>query len=124
MLIFNLTTLHLWGRVLGRGVFLARVLAYADDGYIKAKMSVAHQVFAELKHVLKEDAGLDLNVSKTSVFPKDVTQRLRSMWRTTSSAPAPHSRTSAGMFPSPLSVLKVLFVSVCLLALMHLYINL
>jgi hypothetical protein len=34
-----------------------------DDGYIKAKLSVALQVLAELKHVLKEDAGLELNVS-------------------------------------------------------------
>ncbi len=33
------------------------------------------QVLAELKHVLKEDAALDLNVSKTSVPPKGVTQQ-------------------------------------------------
>jgi hypothetical protein len=38
-------------------------------------MSVAQQVLAELKHVLKEDAGLDLNISKTSVLPKGVTQQ-------------------------------------------------
>ena len=41
-----------------------RVIAYADDGYIKAKLSVALQVLAELKRVLKEDAGLELNVSQ------------------------------------------------------------
>jgi hypothetical protein len=29
---------------------------------------------SDLKHVLKEDAGLDLNISKTSVLPKGVTQ--------------------------------------------------
>jgi hypothetical protein len=32
------------------------------------------QVLVDLKHVLKEDAGLDLNMSKTSVLPKGVTQ--------------------------------------------------
>ncbi len=35
MLIFNLTTLHLWGRVLAKFPE-ARAIAYADDGYIKA----------------------------------------------------------------------------------------
>jgi hypothetical protein len=38
-------------------------------------MSVALQVLADLKHVLKEDAGLDLNISKTSILPKGVTQQ-------------------------------------------------
>jgi hypothetical protein len=54
-----------------------RATAYADDGYIKANLSVALQVLAELKRVLKEDAGLELNVSKTSVLPnlKGVTQQ-------------------------------------------------
>jgi hypothetical protein len=74
MLIFNLTIHHLWGRVLAKYP-QARVLAYADDGYMKTKLSVALQVLAELKHVLKEDAGLDLNVSKTSILPKGVTQQ-------------------------------------------------
>jgi hypothetical protein len=36
---------------------------------------VALQVLADLKHVLKEDAALDLNVSKTSVLLKGVTQQ-------------------------------------------------
>jgi hypothetical protein len=53
----------------------ARALAYADDGYIKARMSVALQVLAELQYVLEEDAGLDLNISKTSVLPKGVTHQ-------------------------------------------------
>jgi hypothetical protein len=30
----------------------------------------------DLKHFLKEDAGLDLNISKTSVLPKGVTQQV------------------------------------------------
>ena len=74
MLIFNFTIHNLWGRVLEK-FHEARAVAYADDGYIKAKMSVALHVLAELKRVLKEDAGLELNVSKTSVLPKGVTQQ-------------------------------------------------
>ena len=34
----------------------ACAVAYADDGYIKAKLSVALEVLSDLKHVLKEDA--------------------------------------------------------------------
>ena len=48
MLIFNLTIHHLWGRVLSK-FSGARAVAYADDGYMKAKLSVALQVLAELK---------------------------------------------------------------------------
>ena len=36
-------------------------------------MSVALQVLAELKAVFKADAGLELNVSKTSILPKGTT---------------------------------------------------
>ena len=75
MLIFNLTIHHLWGRVLAK-FQEARAIAYADDGYLKAKLSVALQVLAELKAVFKEDAGLELNVSKTSILPKGVTQQV------------------------------------------------
>jgi hypothetical protein len=50
-----------------------------DDGYIKAKLNVYLftfvSVLSELKRVLKEDTDLDLNVSKTSVLPKGVTQQ-------------------------------------------------
>ena len=74
MLIFTLTIHHLWGRVLVK-LEEARAIANADDGYIKAKLSSALQVLAELKRVLKEDAGLELNVNKTSVLPKGVSQR-------------------------------------------------
>ena len=31
-------------------------------------------MLAELKHVLKEDAGLELNISKTVILPKVITQ--------------------------------------------------
>ncbi len=70
MLISNLTTLHVWGRVLAKFQEV-RTITYEDDGYMKNNMI---QVLTELKCVLKEDAGLDLNVSKTSVLPKGVTQ--------------------------------------------------
>jgi hypothetical protein len=38
-------------------------------------LSVVLQVLADLKRVLQEEAGLELNVSKTSVLPEDVTQQ-------------------------------------------------
>jgi hypothetical protein len=72
MLIFNLTIHHLWGRVLAKFPE-ARAITYADDGYIKAKLSIALQVLVELKVVFKTDAGLELNVVKTSILPKGVT---------------------------------------------------
>ena len=74
MLVFNLTTLHLRGRTLAKYP-QARALADADDGYVKAKMSVALQALADLQHVVHEDAGLDLNVPKTSVLPKGITHQ-------------------------------------------------
>ena len=74
MLIFNLTVHHIWGRVLAKFQG-ARAVAFADDGYIKGKLSVVLQVLAELKRVLKEDAGLELNISKTVILSKDITQQ-------------------------------------------------
>jgi hypothetical protein len=70
--IFNLTIHHLWGRVLAK-FQEARAIAYADDGYIKAKLSIALQVLTDLKTVFKADVGLEVNVSKTSILPKGVT---------------------------------------------------
>ena len=46
-----------------------------DDGHTKAKLSVALQVLAELKRIFKEDAGLELNIHKSSVLPKGVSQQ-------------------------------------------------
>ena len=37
-------------------------------GYIKTKLSVVIQVLTELKSVFKEDASLELNVTKTSIL--------------------------------------------------------
>ena len=76
MLIFNLTVHHLWGRLLGK-FQETRVIAYCDDGYIKVKLSVVLQVLTELKAVFKEDAALELSVSKTVILPaKGVTQQV------------------------------------------------
>jgi hypothetical protein len=74
MLIFNLTIHHLWGRVLGK-FQETRTVVYTDDGYIKSKLSVALQVLTELKSVFKTDAGLELNVSKTSILPTGTTDQ-------------------------------------------------
>ena len=74
MLIFNLTIHNLWGRVLEK-LQEVRTVVYVDDGYIKSKMSVTIQVLVELKSVFKEDAGLELNVSKTSILPKVIKQQ-------------------------------------------------
>jgi hypothetical protein len=74
MLIFNLTVHHIWGRVLAKFQG-ARVVTYTDDGYIKGKLSESLQVLAEFKCVLKEDSGLELNISKTTILPKDITQQ-------------------------------------------------
>ncbi len=75
MLIFNLTVNHIWGRVLAKFQG-TRAVAYADDGYVKGKLSDVLQVLAELKRVLKEDAGLELNISKTAVLFRLVTHYL------------------------------------------------
>ncbi len=74
MLIFNLTVHHIRGRVLAKFQG-ARAVEYADDGYIKGKLSVVLQVLAELKRVLKEDAGLEVNIPKTAVLSKVITQQ-------------------------------------------------
>ena len=38
-------------------------------------MSVTLQLLTELKCVLKEDTGLELNISKTVILPKAITQQ-------------------------------------------------
>jgi hypothetical protein len=40
---------------------------------VRFYLSVTLEILAELKHVLKQDSGLDLNISETSVLPKGVT---------------------------------------------------
>jgi hypothetical protein len=122
MLIFNVTIHHLRGRVLAK-FQEAWAIAYADDGYIKAKLSVALQVLAELKAVFKEDAGLDLNVAMTAILPANgVTQQ--------AAFDVPHGIIVASPAFTHLRAEialdsfcpEVSLVSVCLLARIHLYV--
>ena len=53
MITFCLTIHHLWGRTLDKHNQDACAVAYADDGYIKAKLSVALEVLSDIKLVLK-----------------------------------------------------------------------
>ena len=71
MIVFCLSIHHLWGRTLAKHNQDACVVAYADDGYIKAKLSVALEVLSDICLVLKEDAGLDLN-DKTKILVKGI----------------------------------------------------
>jgi hypothetical protein len=61
MIAFCLSIHHLWGRNLAKHYQDACKVAYADNGYIKTKLSVALEVLSDIKHVLREDDGLDLN---------------------------------------------------------------
>jgi hypothetical protein len=69
MLIFNLTIHHLWGRVLAK-FQEARAIAYADDGYIKAKLSIALQVLAELRLFSKQMMVWSSTSLRPPSFPK------------------------------------------------------
>ena len=69
MIIFCLSVHHLWGRTLAKHQQDACAVAYADDGYIKAKLSVALEVLSDIKHVLKEDAGFSSRVSRADAQP-------------------------------------------------------
>jgi hypothetical protein len=71
MIVFCLTVHHLWGRTLAKHNQDACALAYADDGYIKAKLSIALEVLSDIKQVLKEDAGLAL-IDKTKILVKGI----------------------------------------------------
>jgi hypothetical protein len=71
MIAFCLSIHYLWGRTLAKHSQDACAVAYADDGYIKAKLSVAFEVLLDIKHVLREDAGLDLN-DKTKILVKGI----------------------------------------------------
>jgi hypothetical protein len=67
VIVFCLIVHHLWGRPLNPHQQDASAVAYADDGYIKVKLSVALEILSDNKHVFKEDAGLALNVDETKI---------------------------------------------------------
>ena len=46
--------------------------AVIDDLTLKGPLSEVMKIFAEIKHVLHEDAGLELAVKKTQIFSKDM----------------------------------------------------
>jgi hypothetical protein len=58
---------HKWGKAKKK----EDAEAYANDGYIKAKLSVALEVLSDIKQVLKVDAGLALN-DKTKILVKGI----------------------------------------------------
>jgi hypothetical protein len=73
MIVFCLMVHHLWGRTLVKHNQDACDVSYADDGYIKTKLSVALEVISDIKQVLKEDAGLALN-DKTKILVKGISE--------------------------------------------------
>ena len=99
MLIFYVSTLHLWGRTLAKYP-QDRALAYADDGYIKAKVRVTLQVLVDLKCVLERMLDFTSTSQRhPSSSPKVSLSRLRLIKLKTSPWTNPHSRLrSVGMF--------------------------
>ena len=83
MLIFNLTIHNLWGRVLAK-FQEARAVAYADDGYIKGKLSVALQVLAELRVYSKKMEDWSLMSPRPPSSSSTSPNRLCLMWHTVS----------------------------------------
>ena len=50
----------------------AEAAAVIHDLTLKGPLSVVLMIFSEIKHVLKGDAGLELAVSKTQIFSKEM----------------------------------------------------
>lgn len=69
MIAFCMTTLHIWGRIMGQHLG-ERAVAYADDGYFTARLSVALEILSKLRAGFRDDAGLELNIGKTQVLCK------------------------------------------------------
>ena len=72
MMVFCKSTLPLWGRIFAKHPE-AKGLAYADDGNMITRLSVALKIMATLKPVFKEDGNLDFNMGKTKVLAKGPT---------------------------------------------------
>jgi hypothetical protein len=71
MIVFCLSIHHIGGRTLAKHNQDACAVAYADNCYIKANLSVALEVLSDISLVLKADAGLDLN-DKTKILVKGI----------------------------------------------------
>ena len=52
--------------------FLAACVAYADDIYLTAKLSVLLPLLATLNKVVPEDTGMSFNIPKTKILVKDM----------------------------------------------------
>ena len=68
---YSLSTLHLIGAVMARHPN-AVAAAVIDDLTLKGPLSEVLKIFAEIKHVLREDAGLELAVKKTQILSKNM----------------------------------------------------
>ena len=120
MLIFNLTIHHLWGRVLAK-FQEARAVAYADDGYIKAKLSVALQFWLSSRPSSRQMLVWSSTSLRPLYYPRVSLPRLRLIWRRPSCKQPQAWLTLVTIFSSIPSALKVSLALVCLLALMLLY---
>ena len=111
MIVFCLTVRHLWGRTLDKHHQDACAVAYADDGYIKAKLSVAVEVLWGIKQVLKEERRTLVWPSMTRPrFSSRVSRRLiRTLPHSACSLPIPPSRT-----PVPCSLPRLLWLTATL----------
>ena len=68
---YSLSTLHLIGAVMARHPN-AVAAAVIDDLTLKGPLSEVLKIFTEIKHVLQEDAGLELAVKKTQILSKNM----------------------------------------------------
>ena len=104
MIVFCLSVHHLWGRTLAKYNQEACAVAYADDGYIKAKLSVAlEHMLSDLK-TLASPSISTARISRRPSFPSRVSRRpMRTLPPSACSMPIPPSSTSAPCsLPRPL----------------------
>jgi len=107
MITFCLTVHHLWGRTLNKHHQDACAVAYADDSYIKAKLSVALEVLSDIKHYSRRTRALTSTSTRprfSSRFSSFSSRRLmRTLPNSACLQPTPPSRTSVPCFlPHPL----------------------
>ena len=107
MIVFCLSVHHLWGRTLNKHHQDACAVAYADDSYIKAKLSVALEVLSDIKHYSRRTRALTSTSTRprfSSRFSSFSSRRLmRTLPNSACLQPTPPSRTSVPCFlPHPL----------------------
>jgi len=110
MIVFCLSVNHLWGRTPDKNHQDACAVAYADDGYIKAELSVALEVLSvsDIKHSRRTLAST--SISTRPGFSSRVCRRLmRTLQHSACSMPIPPSRTSV-----PCSLPRLLWLTATL----------